>query len=204
MKHTEKRLKELGIVLEQAVKVSIGHFQSAYAAEAGESQHTTYLEGHLAHLFLFDYIANAAEVPQGFRQQFLEKQFNTIEQASLHHIQGEDRLKTVENRFNAYAELPMHNEKHWHTKFIKAFAENLKGSLQHERMQPDYDAVTVTEDEAFGDFLKSEQEHFAQLQYVVEQVAKHGKRAKKAFQEFEQQQDKNTKPAWLRWLTKSG
>jgi len=177
----QKRIAQLENLLTLVTKETVRQYQIIKKVDADEQTAPVYLEALLANIFLFDYITNAFRVSEEFRQAFLESQFNPIEERYRYLIQTADSLKTIENRFNKYAEIPMHYEENWFDLFVTNLDQNLHGS-QAKRCVADCYEGTFNPDSTQIKHMHEQQEHlFEILQIALPLIANKGLKAEKSW-----------------------
>ncbi len=196
----KNRIEELTKLLEKSIRQTLNNFEELTTA-TNVINDPVYLEAWLAQLFVFDYIANAASISQEFRQNFLEKQFNEVESNYLYLIRSDDPLKTVENRFNKYAEIPMHQGDSWFETFTQSLYQNLLGSKKHQVMLESYDLPSSSQ-EVLSPFQEKEAQHFHWLQSAIPLVINKKQKAEKAWQNASKSGDHEQERSWLQRLKK--
>ena len=193
-----KRIKELAKLLDKSIRQTLQNVQEDSASNPA-SNNAVYLEAWLAHLFIFDYIANANGIKQEFRQNFLEQQFNEIERNYLPLINTKNPLKTVENRFNMYAEIPMHNEHRWYEVFIQTLHQHLQGSQNNAVVLDSYE-IPDTSREMLKTLQEGENRQFKALWSAIPSVIRKKTQAEKAWNNAMEVPNNTHEKSWLQRL----
>lgn len=180
-KRNEKRIAQLENLLTLATKETVRQYGAVFSQDTQKANEALYLEAMLANIFLFDYIANAVLLSENFRQDFLEAQFNPIEESYRDHIQAEDSLKTVEDRFNTYAEFPMHHENNWFNYFVTYLTKNLNGSQAYQLVEHEYEDALNPDQTQLKQMRDYQDQLFQVIQTALPLVANKGQKAEKAW-----------------------
>ncbi len=180
-KRDQKCIGQLENLLTLVTKETVRQYQIIIKADADEQPAPVYLEALLANIFLFDYITNAFQVSEEFRQAFLESQFNPIEQKYRYLIQTADSLKTIENRFNKYAEIPMHYEENWFDQFVNNLDQNLNGSQAKRGVADDYEGIFIPDPTRLKHMHEQQEHLFEILQTALPLVVNKGLKAEKSW-----------------------